>query len=149
MVCGNCSKVAAAQICSRCKMMTYCNRECQVAHWRTHKSYCESIELSPQKLHFVFNVGRDGPPITFEEDMPALFRRQDAPRDLTSRWVTDVADSHEEEVLARSPGSLCVECGKPAVRLYTTLIAALTADQPTVFVTLRAPSRPQEDIYRV
>ena len=26
--------------CSRCRLMQYCNRECQKKHWRTHKSAC-------------------------------------------------------------------------------------------------------------
>ncbi|KAJ7642463.1 hypothetical protein DFH06DRAFT_1214794 [Mycena polygramma] len=134
MVCGYCSKATGAQKCSRCKMMTYCNRECQVAHWPTHKIHCKSVELSPQKLQLIFTVGRGGLPIIFQEDMPALFRRKDAPRELTSRWVSGVVDTREEEVLARSPGSLCVYCGKAAIKLHTTLALTLTADPPTAFV---------------
>ncbi|KAJ7652471.1 hypothetical protein DFH06DRAFT_1206203, partial [Mycena polygramma] len=134
MVCGNCSKASASKKCGRCKMMTYCNRECQIAHWPKHKIHCKPVELSPQKLQLIFTVGRNGPPIPFEEDIPALFRRH-APRDMTSRWIGQLVDTHEEEVLSRSPGSLCLYCGKPAIKLQTTLAVTLTDDPPTAHVT--------------
>ena len=28
--------------CSRCRCVTYCSRECQVADWREHKPYCDN-----------------------------------------------------------------------------------------------------------
>ncbi|GJE86498.1 zinc finger MYND domain-containing protein [Phanerochaete sordida] len=41
-VCGNCGEVATAKMpqCAVCKIVRYCNRECQRAHWPTHKKYC-------------------------------------------------------------------------------------------------------------
>lgn len=29
------------KLCSKCKAATYCSRECQVAHWKSHKSGCK------------------------------------------------------------------------------------------------------------
>ncbi|KAJ7491459.1 hypothetical protein B0H11DRAFT_2009139 [Mycena galericulata] len=134
MVCGNCSKASASQKCGRCKMMTYCNRECQAAHWATHKKHCKVIEMSPQKLQLHFTVGRSGERITFEENIPAAFCRRDAPRELTSRWVSNLVDTHEEEVLARHPDSVCLYCYKPAIKLQTTLAITLHGNPPTVMV---------------
>tara|TARA_B100001123_G_C14854219_1_gene845327 strand:- start:347 stop:712 length:366 start_codon:yes stop_codon:yes gene_type:complete len=37
--CGNCSS-KALKVCSKCKIVYYCNRECQKAHWKTHKFEC-------------------------------------------------------------------------------------------------------------
>ena len=37
--CGNCSS-KASKVCSKCKIVYYCNRECQKAHWKTHKLEC-------------------------------------------------------------------------------------------------------------
>ncbi|KAJ7077014.1 hypothetical protein B0H15DRAFT_934141 [Mycena belliarum] len=134
MVCGKCSKPSGAQKCSRCKMMTYCNRECQTADWPKHKIHCKKIELSPQKLQMIFTVGRGGPPITFQENIPAAFCQRDAPRELTSRWVGQLVDTHEEEVLARSPGSTCLYCGRPAIKLQTTLAVTLVDKPPTALI---------------
>ncbi|KAJ7187249.1 hypothetical protein C8R46DRAFT_1059250 [Mycena filopes] len=134
MVCGNCSKRTGSRKCSRCKMMTYCDRDCQAAHWPTHKLHCKVIAFSPKQLQMHFTVGRSGKPHTFHEDMPAAFAQRDAPRELTSRWISQLVDSHEEEVLARHPESTCLYCGKDAIKLFTTLAVTLTADPPTVFV---------------
>ncbi|KAJ7111180.1 hypothetical protein C8R43DRAFT_160738 [Mycena crocata] len=134
MVCSNCLKASGSQKCGRCKMTSYCNRECQTAHWPTHKIRCKPIELSPQKLQLHFTVGRDAKPITFEENIPAAFCQRDAPRDLTSRWVGNLVDTREEEALARHPGSVCLYCYKPATRLHTTLAVTLHGNPPTVFV---------------
>ncbi|KAJ7021814.1 hypothetical protein C8F04DRAFT_259002 [Mycena alexandri] len=133
MVCGSCSKASGSLKCSRCRMMTYCNRECQAAHWHTHKIHCKRVEMSPQKLQLHFTVGRSGPPITFHENIPAAFCQRDAPRDLTSRWVSQLVDTHEEEVLVRHPGRPCLYCGKPAIKLHTTLAITLHGNPPTVF----------------
>lgn len=41
--CGSCGKTPASlQRCSRCRSERYCNRDCQKAHWKTHKKVCAS-----------------------------------------------------------------------------------------------------------
>jgi len=40
--CCVCSSDASKR-CSKCKMTWYCTRECQVAHWKEHKSKCASM----------------------------------------------------------------------------------------------------------
>eukprot|EP01091_Cochliopodium_minus_P009589 TRINITY_DN2388_c0_g1_i1.p1 TRINITY_DN2388_c0_g1~~TRINITY_DN2388_c0_g1_i1.p1 ORF type:complete len:156 (-),score=48.19 TRINITY_DN2388_c0_g1_i1:62-529(-) len=39
--CANCKSVKNLKGCSRCKKVKYCNRECQVAHWKVHKIDCQ------------------------------------------------------------------------------------------------------------
>ncbi|KAJ7349049.1 hypothetical protein DFH08DRAFT_864228 [Mycena albidolilacea] len=134
MVCGQCSKRTGASKCSRCKMMTYCSRECQVAHWPVHKVHCKPIQLSPQKLQLHFSVNKSTKPVSFFEDIPILFCQRDAPRELTSRWVSNLVDTREEEVLAQSSGR-CTYCSNPAVALKTTLAVALHENPPTALVS--------------
>lgn len=48
--CNNCNKSAEEVtskkllVCSRCKQVNYCCRECQRADWKTHKLNCKKIE---------------------------------------------------------------------------------------------------------
>ena len=42
-VCASCDSIITkrpAPSCSKCDVTFYCNRECQVAHWKTHKKAC-------------------------------------------------------------------------------------------------------------
>ena len=42
--CWNCDKEAervSLSICSKCMVMQYCSRECQVANYKEHKEYCD------------------------------------------------------------------------------------------------------------
>ncbi|KAK8180734.1 hypothetical protein BC567DRAFT_150537, partial [Phyllosticta citribraziliensis] len=42
--CGNCSKTSTSlKRCSKCQTERYCNRDCQKAHWKTHKKVCASL----------------------------------------------------------------------------------------------------------
>ena len=43
--CTSCSLVAS-DVCSGCKAVYYCSRECQEAHWKEHKSYCKELKKS-------------------------------------------------------------------------------------------------------
>jgi 3-phosphoinositide dependent protein kinase-1 len=40
-ICGWCGKENVSSKCSLCKTVFYCNRECQVKHWASHKLTCE------------------------------------------------------------------------------------------------------------
>jgi len=43
--CANCAAIVSkANCCSRCHCTYYCGRECQRAHWKTHKKECKSSE---------------------------------------------------------------------------------------------------------
>ena len=45
--CSNCSKRGAEtdlKRCSECKLVKYCSRNCQVAHWPMHKLGCKSLQ---------------------------------------------------------------------------------------------------------
>ena len=35
---------AASKACSGCKVVRYCSRACQVAHWKQHKELCKRLQ---------------------------------------------------------------------------------------------------------
>jgi hypothetical protein len=49
--CEVCEKPETKQMphrtCGRCKSARYCNRECQVAHWKQHKATCKILSSDP------------------------------------------------------------------------------------------------------
>ena len=50
-VCLNCLKEAEIDLrCTKCKVGIYCQKNCQVAHWPTHKSICKEIVKLKTKI---------------------------------------------------------------------------------------------------
>lgn len=52
-----CSKPAGL-VCSRCRLVVYCSKECTTAHWTTHKLDCKSTLASPDWLPAWLREGR-------------------------------------------------------------------------------------------
>ena len=42
--CDCCGKPGPTKNCSRCLSYYYCNRECQVSHWKEHKQHCAFVK---------------------------------------------------------------------------------------------------------
>jgi len=38
--CANCGKIGGLLLCSRCQEVSYCDRQCQLGHWKDHKAFC-------------------------------------------------------------------------------------------------------------
>jgi ankyrin repeat protein len=55
--CAQCNKKPANSFCSKCEATFYCGRECQVAHWRVHKSECKAGTSKEKKL---FKATKEG-----------------------------------------------------------------------------------------
>jgi len=51
--CAQCGQAAATARCTRCKTVFYCDRECQKAHWKTHKKECGQKATKKQKEEVV------------------------------------------------------------------------------------------------
>jgi len=39
-ICGSCEREGAKSRCSICKVVYYCNKDCQTGHWKIHKTVC-------------------------------------------------------------------------------------------------------------
>eukprot|EP00164_Ancoracysta_twista_P004155 GFYU01005586.1.p1 GENE.GFYU01005586.1~~GFYU01005586.1.p1 ORF type:complete len:613 (-),score=89.15 GFYU01005586.1:535-2373(-) len=55
---GQCAAYDATLRCSRCKLATYCGRECQKAAWSVHKRQCVSVDELWEKLKVVLTRER-------------------------------------------------------------------------------------------
>jgi len=68
--CRHCSKTSESlQKCGRCKIACYCSKECQTAHWSTHKTNCKRPNYL---LHFHLCPDIiDDPPVTRTLACPA------------------------------------------------------------------------------
>lgn len=42
-VCAECTNDSASRFCSCCQVTVYCNRECQIKHWKKHKAVCRQL----------------------------------------------------------------------------------------------------------
>lgn len=52
-VCAECGKQAELK-CSACKLVTYCCKDHQKKHWKTHKNLCRPYEVKT----YIFNEYR-------------------------------------------------------------------------------------------
>lgn len=41
--CATCQKTESLKKCAKCHSITYCSRDCQKAHWKTHKRDCAKL----------------------------------------------------------------------------------------------------------
>ena len=42
--CSSCNMAETKKICSRCKAVYYCNKECQSKDWSNHKLLCKPVK---------------------------------------------------------------------------------------------------------
>lgn len=61
--CYNCEKPKEAceklSRCAACSLITYCSKDCQTAHWETHKAFCKAVRKAPAMFR--------SPPDVYEE----------------------------------------------------------------------------------
>jgi hypothetical protein len=68
--CGKTRADKALMCCSRCKMVSYCSKECQISHWKHHKKECKDKEKEPKSLPLTWEqLEAHGPgvPVSGEE----------------------------------------------------------------------------------
>ena len=81
-ICANCGKEGANNICSKCKMVKYCNAVCKKVHKKKHKKDCEEhVRLATEKHNEELRIAaelhdeklfKQPPP---KEDCPICFLR--------------------------------------------------------------------------
>ncbi|TEB28780.1 hypothetical protein FA13DRAFT_1735305 [Coprinellus micaceus] len=69
--CASCQKSDASKLCSKCRLVSYCDANCQSAHWKDHKPEC-----IPEVVKGIV-IPCDGDKRT---QGPAIFRAVDVPR---------------------------------------------------------------------
>ena len=50
-ICITCGEEKATKKCSKCKMVQYCDRECQRLHWFLHKKTCNRLSQNSATTH--------------------------------------------------------------------------------------------------
>lgn len=87
-----------------------------------------------KKLHLKYILGGDGPTIPFLEDIPAELCAIDAPREATSKFITELIELRDVDALKRW-NSTCLFCARHAQVLYSIPGVTLHVEPPTVLVT--------------
>jgi len=57
--CDCCGKPGPTKNCSRCLSYYYCNRECQVKHWKEHKQHCSFVKEQCDRYNKRKRFGRE------------------------------------------------------------------------------------------
>ncbi|KAE9376054.1 hypothetical protein N431DRAFT_556319 [Stipitochalara longipes BDJ] len=47
--CDKCGKKSGVKVCSGCKLIAYCSKECQAQSWPTHKKQCRRAQATTNK----------------------------------------------------------------------------------------------------
>jgi len=62
--CGKCNRrpckepqLEKFQICSRCKQINYCSRDCQKSHWKDHKAICADLSTAQKAVKRAHELG--------------------------------------------------------------------------------------------
>ena len=114
-ICVVCGKAGAKKACSDCRQVTYCDRPCQKAHWRTHKEECTQ-ECVLIYIGSIFDGPRT-PQLTrktdfkFRETMPrsALVAEWDD-QQRGSRQLEKLISKYETKKLALRADWQCASC---------------------------------------
>lgn len=60
LLCAHCCESKEnTQRCARCKTVAYCSKECQKAHYDTHRSYCKERSNDLHRLNSAETAARD------------------------------------------------------------------------------------------
>ncbi|KZP19580.1 hypothetical protein FIBSPDRAFT_827839 [Athelia psychrophila] len=87
-----------------------------------------------KKLHLKYILGGDGPTVPFLEDIPAELCDINAPREATSKFISDLIELRDVDALKRWD-STCLFCARRAQALYSIPGVTLHVEPPTVLVT--------------
>ena len=90
--CLACDKRASKK-CARCRLMCYCSRECQVAHWTTHKIQCTELRKKIASIETV--VSQHSP--------PSSKKIQVAPADNQGALVARIPNASNWDQVSKDP----------------------------------------------
>jgi len=108
LVCGRLTKV----LCSGCRNVFYCRRECQAKDWSTHKENCKEFAKLPYRVERSPILGRF---LSATKDLPAgELILQESPMVVGPRQLTKpVCLGCHKEIESASEMIKCVRCNWP------------------------------------
>ena len=127
--CALCGKGGAKSKCSDCRQVSYCSRDCQKAHWKTHKSVCTQACVIVHHGNILDVATTKGPRDHLDQRKTEFSIRITLPRTKNlSKWLTgDTPEGHAEcdALLERTYAQrfalrddwVCVFCGDRGTRI--------------------------------
>ena len=113
--CANCGTPASLR-CGKCKILTYCGRQCQKAHWPAHKALCRESKIMlymiGDRLHNAEYYGAYLLDFVRNTECPICLD------DLSGKSVRLACDNHAvcQECYIRQPLDACPLCRAAGVR---------------------------------
>lgn len=72
--CLQCDSEQATKRCASCKVVGYCSRECQIAHWSIHKTFCSSLLAPMRDVNWRFVDRHEHPSLELFETCDTLLQ---------------------------------------------------------------------------
>ena len=96
--CALCGKGGAQSKCADCRQVSYCSRDCQKAHWKTHKSVCTKACVIVHRGKIIDVATLCGPRDHLDQRKTEFSIRITLPRTKNlSKWLTgDTPAGHAE-----------------------------------------------------
>ena len=128
-LCALCGKGGAQSKCGDCRQVSYCSRDCQKAHWKTHKSVCTKACVIVHRGKIIDVATLSGPRDHIDQRKTEFSIRLTLPRTKNlSRWLTgDTPEGRAEgdALLERTYAQrfalrddwVCVFCGDRGTRI--------------------------------
>ena len=87
--CALCGKGGAQSKCADCRQVSYCSRDCQKAHWKTHKSVCTKACVIVHRGKIIDVATLCGPRDHIDQRKTEFSIRITLPRTKNlSKWLT-------------------------------------------------------------
>ena len=128
-LCALCGKGGAQSKCGDCRQVSYCSRDCQKAHWKTHKSVCTQACVIVHHGKIIDVATTEGPRDHLDQRKTEFSIRITLPRTKNlSKWLTgDTPEGRAEgdALLERTYAQrfalrddwVCVFCGDRGTRI--------------------------------
>ena len=108
--CAFCGSLGATKVCSACKKVYYCCRQCQQKHWKKHKIGCAGSGSKE-----LVSAGRDAVPVALQGQIAALQQQQQvnsaAGDDRLQRLIASAQGTSSHSIGVRCP--LLLSSGNP------------------------------------
>ncbi|CAK4029829.1 Hypothetical predicted protein [Lecanosticta acicola] len=100
--CGNCDKTdISLKKCAKCMSVSYCDRECQKSHWKTHKKVCAMLAGATNPKNSA--PGEKIPKRSNSKPFTAIYHNNflhDRPEEETFKILIDILRMRQEDTHA-------------------------------------------------